>query len=203
MGVEVGAKFAIFEADDKLLAFLKDRAREPFTPVTSDGDAEFERVYRMDVSSLEPQVACPHDVGNVKSVRDVSGVPIDQGFIGSCTGGRFEDLAAAAELLKGKKVHPRVRLVVSPASMEVYQKALREGILEVLVSAEAMVCGPTCGPCAGVHLGILASGERCISATNRNFQGRMGSPGSEVYLASPATVAASAIAGEITDPRGV
>lgn len=203
MGVEVGAKFALFEADEKTLSFLKGRAREPFAPVTSDEGAVFERVYRMDVSGLEPQVACPHDVGNVKPVREVSGMPVDQGFIGSCTGGRMEDLAAAVEVLKGRKVHPRVRLIVSPASMEVYQEALRAGIVEALVGAEAIVCGPSCGPCAGVHMGILASGERCISASNRNFKGRMGSPESEIFLASPATVAASALAGEIVDPRDV
>jgi homoaconitate hydratase family protein len=203
MGVEVGAKFALFEADEKTLAFLKGRAREAFEPVTSDGDAEFEKIYRLDVSGLEPQVACPHDVGNVKSVREVSGVPIDQGFIGSCTGGRLEDLAVAAEILRGRKVHPRVRLIVSPASMEVYGEALRSGILGVFVESGGMVCGPTCGPCAGHHLGILASGERCISASNRNFKGRMGSPESELYLGSPATVAASVVAGEIMDPRGV
>ena len=203
MGVEIGAKFALFEADEKTLEFLKGRAREAFEPVRSDPDAVFERVYRMDVSDLTPQVACPHDVGNVRSVTEVGRVPIDQGFIGSCTGGRLEDLAVAAGILKGRKIHPGVRLIVSPASMEVYREALRTGILETFIEAEVIVCGPTCGPCAGHHMGILASGERCISASNRNFKGRMGSPESELYLGSPATVAASAVAGEITDPRGV
>ena len=203
MGVEIGAKFAIFEADEKTLDFLDGRTREPFTPVKSDPDASFEQIYQMDVSNLPPQVACPHDVGNVKPVSEIDRIPINQGFIGSCTGGRLDDLAAATEILKGKKVHPKVRLVVSPASMEVYRDALRAGILETFIEAEAIVCGPTCGPCPGHHLGILAAGERCISASNRNFKGRMGSPESEVYLASPATVAASAITGIITDPREV
>jgi len=203
MGVEVGAKFALFEADEKTLEFLRGRARGAFEPVGSDLDAEFERVYRMDVSDLSPQVACPHDVGNVRSVTEVGRVLIDQGFIGSCTGGRLEDLAVAAGILRGRRVHPRVRLIVSPASMEVYREALRAGILETFIEADAIVCGPTCGPCPGHHMGVLASGERCISASNRNFKGRMGSPGSELYLGSPATVAASAVFGEVTDPRGV
>ncbi len=203
MGVEIGAKFAIFEADEKTLNFLKGRTREPFTPVKSDPDASFEQIYQMDVSNLTPQVACPHDVGNVKPVSEIDRIPINQCFIGSCTGGRLDDLAIAAELLKGKKVYPGVRLIVSPASMEVYKDALKAGIIETLIDAEAMVCGPTCGPCPGHHLGILAAGERCISASNRNFKGRMGSPESEVYVASPATVAASAITGIITDPREV
>ena len=203
MGVEIGAKFAIFEADQKTLDFLQGRARETFTAVKSDPDASFEQIYRLDVSDLPPQVACPHDVGNVRPVSEVGRVPVDQGFIGSCTGGRLEDLTIAAEILRGKKVHPRVRLIVIPGSMEVYKDALRAGVLETIVEADAIVCGPTCGPCAGSHLGILAAGERCISASNRNFKGRMGSPEAELYLASPATVAASAVAGFITDPREV
>jgi 3-isopropylmalate/(R)-2-methylmalate dehydratase large subunit len=203
MGVEIGAKFAIFEVDEKTLAFLKGRVREPFTPVASDPDAIFEKVYRMDVSGLAPQVACPHDVGNVKPASEVKGVKIDQAFIGSCTGGRLEDLAVAAEILKGKKIDRKVRLIVIPASMEVYKGALEAGILKVLVDAEGIVCAPSCGPCSGQHQGILGAGERCISASNRNFKGRMGSPESEIYLGSAATVAASALKGEITDPREV
>ena len=202
MGVEVGAKFALFEADAKTLEFLKGRTQASFAPVRSDPDAHYERVFQMEVGELVPQVACPHDVGNVKPVTEVAGVAIDQGFIGSCTGGRLEDLTVAAEILKGKKIHPRVRLIVIPASMEVYREAIDRGVLKTLVEAEAIVSGPTCGPCSGHHMGILASGERCITASNRNFRGRMGSPESELYLASPATVAASALAGEIADPRG-
>ena len=201
MGVELGAKFAMFEADQKTFDFLQGRAREPFTPVKSDPDAAFEAVYRLDASRLTPQVACPHDVGNVRPVSEVGRVPIDQGFIGSCTGGRLEDLTVAAEILKGKKVHPRVRLLVIPASMEVYRDALRAGVLETLAEAEAIICGPTCGPCGGSHLGLLAAGETCVSASNRNFKGRMGSTEAKLYLASPATVAASAATGFITDPR--
>jgi 3-isopropylmalate/(R)-2-methylmalate dehydratase large subunit len=203
MGVEIGAKFAIFEADEKTLDFLKGRSEESFTPVKSDLDACFEQTYRLDIITLPPQVACPHDVANVRPVTDVGRVDIDQGFVGSCTGGRLEDLAVAAEILKGRKVHPKVRLIVIPASMEVYKNALKAGILETLVDAEAIICGPTCGPCGGIHLGLLAAGERCISASNRNFKGRMGSPEAEIYLASPATVAASALAGHIIDPREV
>ncbi|MFH1086951.1 MAG: 3-isopropylmalate dehydratase large subunit [Chloroflexota bacterium] len=201
MGVEIGAKFAIFEADQKTLDFLKGRAKESFTPVKSDPDAVFERSHRLDVANLEPQIACPHDVGNVKGISAIGKIPINQAFIGSCTGGRFEDLALALEVMDGRKVHPDVRMIVIPGSTEVYQRALKEGLLAKLVDAGAMVCGPCCGPCAGGSLGILAAGERCIAASNRNFRGRMGSPDSEVYLGSSATVAASAVKGFIADPR--
>jgi 3-isopropylmalate/(R)-2-methylmalate dehydratase large subunit len=203
MGVEIGAKFAIFEADKKTLDFLKGRTKEAFTPVKSDADAIFEQVYYLDVSNLEPQVACPHDVSNVKPVSKVGQVPIDQAFIGSCTGGRFEDLAMAAGMIEGKRLHPRVRMLVIPASTEVYKKALDEGLLSIFIDAGAAICNPCCGPCDGTGMGLLAAGERCIASSNRNFKGRMGSPESEVYLASPATVAASAITGVITDPREI
>lgn len=203
MGVDIGAKFAIFEADEKTLAFLKGRAEESFAPVKSDRNAIFEQTYHLDVSDLEPQVACPNDVGNVKPVSEVGKIPIHQAFIGSCTGGRFEDLAMAAEIIKGKKLHPEVRMIVIPASTEVYKEALQAGLLLTFIESGAIVCGPTCGPCLGGHLGILATGERCIAASNRNFKGRMGSTEAEVYLASPATVAASAITGVITDPRNI
>jgi len=203
MGVEIGAKFAIFEADQKTLDFLQSRAYESFTPVTSDADATFERVFHLNATDLEPQVACPHDVSNVRPISQMDRVPVNQALIGSCTGGRLEDLSVAAEILRGKKVAPGVRLVVIPASMEVYKDALKTGALSTLVEAEAMVCGPTCGPCAGLHAGLLGAGERCVSASNRNFKGRMGSTEAEVYLASPATVAASAVTGYITDPRGM
>jgi 3-isopropylmalate/(R)-2-methylmalate dehydratase large subunit len=201
MGVEIGAKFAIFEADEKTFDFLKGRTEETFTPVKSDHDASFEQTYQLDVTSLEPMVAYPHVVSNVRPVSEVETLPIDQAFVGSCTGGRFEDLAVAAEIVKGKKVHPQVRMIIIPASMEVYKKSLEAGLLSTFIDAGAIICGPACGPCNGSNLGVLAAGERCISASNRNFRGRMGSPESEVYLASPATVAASAITGVITDPR--
>lgn len=201
MGVEVGAKFALFEADEKTLDFLKGRTNEPYTPVVSDEDAVFEQRLQLDVTNLEPQVALPHDVCNVKPISEVGHIPIDQAFLGSCTGGRLEDLSVAAAILKGKKVHPDVRMIVIPASMEVYKQALEADLLDTFIDVGAFVCGPTCGPCMGGHAGILAAGERCVSASNRNFQGRMGSPESEVYLASPATVAASAVAGFVADPR--
>ena len=201
MGVEIGAKFALFEADEKTAAFLSGRVNRPFTPVASDPDAEYENEYVLDVSSLEPMVAWPHDPGNSKEVSQAAGIKIDQAFIGSCTNGRLEDLEIAARILDGKKVHPEVRLLVSPASMEVWKAALEVGYMKTIVEAGALVCDPSCAPCCGQAMTIMAAGERCISTSNRNFQGRMGSPQSEIYLANAATVAASAIAGEITDPR--
>ncbi|MDO8671658.1 MAG: 3-isopropylmalate dehydratase large subunit [Dehalococcoidia bacterium] len=203
MGVEIGAKFAFFEADQKTLDYLNGRARRPAGLFKADADAVYEQVYEIDVSMLQPQVALPHDVGNVKPVSEVGDVKIDQAFLGSCTNARLEDLAVAAAILKGKKVHPETRLIVFPASWEIYLDALRSGILETLIVSGAIICNPGCGPCLGGHMGLLAEGERCIAASNRNFQGRMGSLDSEVYLASPATVAASAIAGRIADPRQI
>ncbi len=201
MGIEMGAKFAIFEADRRVLDYVTARTSEPVHPVYSDPDAAFDAVYRVDIDRLEPQVACPHDLRNVRPVGEVTDTRIDQAFLGGCTNGRLEDLAIAAEILKGRKVHPRVRMIVTPASQAVYKEALRRGIIETLVEAEALVTQSTCGPCAGVHNGVLAAGEVCISSTNRNVRGRMGSPDALVYLASPAVVAASAVAGAIADPR--
>jgi len=203
MGIELGAKFALFEADEKTVEYVKARTDELFTPVKSDPDANFSSSYSIDISSIGPQVACPHDLSNSKPVEEVVCIPIQQCFIGSCTNGSIEDLRIAAKYIKGQKVYPGTRLIVIPASMEIYLQALREGLLEIFVEAEAIVDGPTCGPCAGGSKGLLGAGERGLSTTNRNFQGRMGSPKAEVYLASPATVAASAIAGKITDPRTV
>lgn len=203
MGVEIGAKFAIFEADQKTYDFLKRRTERKYNSVSPDPDARYEKEYEIDVTSLEPMIACPHDPSNSKTVTEVEkeGIKINQGFIGSCTNGRMEDLKMAANILEGNKVHRDVRLIISPSSMEVWKTALKAGLLEIFTEAEALVCHPTCGPCHGGHMGILAAGERCISSTNRNFQGRMGSPQSEVYLANAATVAASAVAGTIVDPR--
>ncbi len=203
MAAETGAKFAIMEADEKVYDFLKGRTDKPFIPVSPDEDANYSARYDIDVTNMSPQVACPHDPSNVKPVEDVAGIPFQQALIGSCTNGRLEDFAIAARILKGKKVHPNIRLLVIPASMEVWRAAMNAGYFDVLTEAGALVCHPTCGPCAGQHLGVLASGEVCLSTTNRNFQGRMGSPQSFVYLASPATVAASCISGVITDPREV
>jgi 3-isopropylmalate/(R)-2-methylmalate dehydratase large subunit len=191
----------MFECDDKTLDFLKGRTDAHFEPVTSDSDAYFESRHSMDVSRLTPQVACPHDVQNVRPASDLADVKIDQAFLGSCTGGRLEDLSTAADILRGRKIAPHVRLIVMPASQEVYRDALAAGVLQALVEADASIGPCSCGPCVGYHSGLLASGERCISSSNRNFKGRMGSPDSEVYLASPATVAASALTGFITDPR--
>ncbi len=201
MSVELGAKFGFFEPDDKVVDFLNGRARKAYSLVQPNLDAVYESVHRVDASILEPQVAFPQNIDNVKSISRVERVKIDQAFIGSCTNGRIEDLRIAAQILKGKKVHPQVRLIVVPASWEVYREALRAGILETLVDAGALICNSTCGPCFGGHMGLLAPGERCIASINRNFQGRMGSAESEVYLGSPATVAASAVEGVIADPR--
>lgn len=203
LAMEMGAKAALVPPDEKTLAYVRARTDRPFTPVYADPDAEYERELEFDVSRLEPQVARPHQVDNVVPVSEVAGLKVDQALLGSCTNGRLEDLEVAARLLKGKRVHPDVRLLVIPASWEVYLEAMRKGVLEALISAGAVVVNPGCGPCLGAHQGLLAPGERCISSTNRNFQGRMGSPEAEVYLASPAVVAASALAGEIADPRSI
>ena len=166
----------------------------------SDKDAVYERTVEFDVSKMEPQVACPSSVDNVKPISEVGNVPIEQAFIGSCTNGRIEDLRLAAEVMKGKRVKDGVRALVIPASQEVYRQALNEGLMEIFTDAGAIVCGSACGPCLGGHIGLLAAGESCVSSSNRNFIGRMGSTQANVYLASPATVAASAITGKLTDP---
>lgn len=203
MGVEVGAKFALFEADAKTDAFLKDRVTRPYEHVTADPDAAYEAQYEFDLSTLTPMVARPGDPGNGVPVESVltEHVKIDQAFLGSCTNARLEDLEVAARIIKGKQIHPDVRMLVSPSSQEVFGQALKAGYLEILADAGALVEHSTCGPCYGGHMGVLGDHEVCISSSNRNFQGRMGSPLAKVWLASPATVAASAIAGEIVDPR--
>ncbi len=203
MSIEAGAKAGIIEPDEKTIKYVKERAGEPITPIRSDEDAEFAKVYEVDASRLEPQVAIPPSVDNVKPVSEVGGIEIQQGFIGTCTNGRLDDLRAAAEILKRRRVKDGVRLVIIPGSQEVYNRALKEGLIEIFIKAGAIVCGPGCGPCIGISRGVLADDEVCISSANRNFVGRMGSPKSKVYLASPATVAASAIKGKITDPREV
>ena len=203
MAVEIGAKFGFFNADDRTLAYLKGRGEGSLEKIAGDADALYEAAYETDVAGLEPQVACPHSVGNVKPVSVVQGKPVHQAVLGSCTNGRLEDLKAAAGILKGKRVNPHTRLLVYPASRDVYIQAMEEGVLRDLAEAGGILCNPSCGPCFGGHVGLLSKGEVCISSTNRNFKGRMGSPGAEVYLASPATVAASALRGQITDPREV
>jgi 3-isopropylmalate/(R)-2-methylmalate dehydratase large subunit len=201
MAVEMGAKAGIIEPDQKSLDYVKARTDKPFKPVKSNTDATYERVVNVDISNLEPQIAVPHSVDNVKPVSEVEDVEVDQAFIGSCTNGRLEDLRSAAQILKNKKIAKSMRLIVIPASQEIYLDALNEGLIRTFMEAGATIGNPNCGPCLGGHMGILADGEACISSSNRNFVGRMGSTKSFVYLASPATVAASAITGKITDPR--
>lgn len=203
MAVEMGAKNGVIEPDETTRKFLEGRVKSlpNFEALKSDKDAVYERTVEFDVSKMEPQVACPSSVDNVKPVSEVGNVPIEQAFIGSCTNGRIEDLRLAAEVLKGKRVKDGVRALVIPASQEVYRQALNEGLLEIFTDAGAIVCGSACGPCLGGHIGLLAAGEACVSTSNRNFIGRMGSTQASVYLASPATVAASAVTGKLTDPQ--
>ncbi|MBS7657935.1 3-isopropylmalate dehydratase large subunit [Candidatus Bathyarchaeota archaeon] len=201
MAAEAGAKAAIIEADKKTLNYLKSTERKPMLLITSGKEADYEKILSINVEELSPRVAVPHKVDNVKPIEEVEGTPINQAFLGSCTNGRLEDLEAAAEILKGRKVKENVRFIVTPASKTVFNEALKNGILEVLMEAGAIITNPTCGACVGTHLGVLGDEEVCISSSNRNFIGRMGSKTSKVYLASPATVAASAIEGVITDPR--
>ena len=201
MAAEMGAKNGYFEPDEITLSYLEGRAQQDFEVVISDPDAVYEAVLHYDISRLEPQVACPHTVDNVKPVSEVEGTRFDQAVIGTCTNGRLEDLEAAAEILKGRKVNPAVRALVLPASHDVYREALKKEILAVLSEAGCVILNPGCGPCLGAHQGILAPGEVALSTANRNFRGRMGSRDSDIYLASPATVAASAVEGKITDPR--
>jgi len=203
MTVEMGAKSGIIEPDETTLKYLKERVNEPFKPIKNDSDAAYERALDLDITDLEPKVSCPPSVDNVKSASEVEDVEIDQAFLGSCTNGRLEDLRLAAGFLKGRKIKREVRMLVIPASQEVYSQALREGLIETFVEAGAYVCSPTCGPCFGGHIGLLAPEEVCVSSSNRNFIGRMGSQKAHVYLASPATVAASALTGKITDPRSL
>lgn len=204
MTVEMGAKNGVVEPDDITRKFLEGRTAKalvPFESLKSDADASYEKAIDIDIADLEPQIACPSSVDNVKLASEIGNVQVEQAFIGSCTNGRMEDLRLAAQILNGKRVKDGVRALVIPASQEVYSQALKEGLIEIFTDAGAFVCGSTCGPCLGGHIGLLASGETCVSTSNRNFIGRMGSTEANVYLASPATAAASAITGRITDPR--
>ncbi|MDO8726111.1 MAG: 3-isopropylmalate dehydratase large subunit, partial [Candidatus Methanoperedens sp.] len=200
MAIEMGAKAGIVPPDKKTDDYLKGRAREKYTPVLADKDAEYIDEFNFDVSDLPPQVARPHEVDNVVSVAEVEGTPLDQIFIGSCTNGRYEDLEVVARILKGKKV--RARTIVLPASREVLIKATESGIVATLLRSGAIIAPPGCGPCLGAHMGVLCEGETCLSTSNRNFRGRMGT-GGLIYLASPETAAASALTGKISDPRDV
>ena len=203
MAIEMGAKTGVVEPDEKTLGYLGERTDGVFDPVYADQDAEYRRVLRLDVDKLEPQIACPHKVDNVKPVSEVAGTKIDQVFIGSCTNGRLEDLEVARSILRGRRIHPDVRLLMVPASRDVYMEALDAGIIHDLMEAGATVSNPSCGACFGGHIGLLAPGEVGLTTSNRNFRGRQGSPEAEVYLSSPAVAAASAVTGAIADPRGL
>lgn len=201
MAAEMGAKNGYFLPDEATLAWARDNGFGAFEPVLSDPDASYEAVLIYDLGALEPQIACPHTVDNVRPVREVEGRPFQQALLGTCTNGRLEDLQVAARILKGRAVHPSVRLLVLPASQAVYLEAMRQGFLEILSRAGGVILNPGCGPCLGAHQGLLAPGEVVVGTSNRNFKGRMGGRDSEIYLASPATVAASALEGKIADPR--
>jgi len=201
MAIEMGAKNGYCAPDAKTFGFLEERAETEYVPVFPDEDAVYERTLRFDASTLGPQVAKPHTVDNVSPVEAVAGTPVQQALLGTCTNGRMEDLRLAAKILEGRKVAAGVRLLVLPASQEILVDALREGLIDTFVKAGAILLNPGCGPCLGAHQGVMAPGEVCISTANRNFKGRMGSRDAEIYLGSPATVAASAITGVITDPR--
>ena len=202
LSMEMGAKVAFVIPDEKTIEYVQQRTDREFTPLTPDPDATYIQEIEVDVSSLTSMVACPHAVDNVKPVSEVAGTKINQALIGSCTNGRLEDLAVAAEILSGKTVSPEVRLLVIPASRSVYLQAMNKGYLEIFVKAGGLVLNPGCGPCLGAHQGLMAPGEVCISTTNRNFKGRMGSSESFIYLASPATVASSAVSGVIKAADG-
>lgn len=202
MAVEAGAKCGLFSSDEKTEAYLKDHNRGgSFKEIFPDEDAHYETNIEIDASELSPMIACPQSVDNVKPVSEVKGLKIDQVYIGTCTNGRIEDLRVAAHILKNEKRHPKTRLIVVPVSVKTYLTAVREGLLETLIEAGALVMPPSCGPCVGIHQGVLGNGEICLSTQNRNFKGRMGNPEGMIYLSSPATAAATAIMGEIADPR--
>ncbi|UCF07276.1 MAG: 3-isopropylmalate dehydratase large subunit [Thermoplasmata archaeon] len=198
---ETGAKVGIFPVDDTTDNFLHSRARTEYDMYRADAKANYENKLEISLPYIEPKIALPHSPANVKAVEEVEGETIDQAFLGSCASGRLEDLRAAAHILRNNKIHDDVRMLVIPASNRVYNQALEEGLIEAFSHAGAVVCNPGCGPCAGIDKGILGEGERCISTSNRNFRGRMGSFSSEIYLASAATVAASALEGEISAPN--
>ena len=200
MAIEAGGKCGIFNPDEKTLDFMKSKTEAKFTPLYSDADAEYAEVIEYNTADIEPQVSFPHSPANTKPISKVGEVVIDQSVIGSCTNGRIEDLRVAAEVLKGRKIHRDVRLIIFPATQAIYLQAMKEGLIETFIESEAVVSTPTCGPCLGGHMGILAKGERSIATTNRNFVGRMGHPESEVYLSNPAIAAASAVLGRIGSP---
>jgi len=201
MVVEMGAKCALFVADEKTLRWVKQRTKRKIKTVVADRDADYEEIREFDISKLSPQLAKPHTVDNVVNIGNVLGTKIDLAYLGTCTNGRLEDLKQAAQILKGKSVHPGVRFVVAPASKEVYLQAAKSGILEVLARSGAVILSAGCGPCVGTHAGIPADGQVVISTANRNFKGRMGNPKASIFLASPLTLAATVVQGKIADPR--
>jgi 3-isopropylmalate/(R)-2-methylmalate dehydratase large subunit len=203
MAIEAGGKNGIIAPDKVTKEFVQSRAKRPYKFFQSDGEAAYRQVLDFDVTGIEPQVAFPHLPSNVKPVSAAGNVPIDQAVIGSCTNGRLEDLRSAARVLKGRKRAPFVRLIIIPATQEIYRQAMKEGLFEIFLDANAVISTPTCGPCLGGYMGILAKGERAVTTTNRNFVGRMGHPESEVYLANPAVAAASAVLGRIGSPEEV
>ena len=200
MAIECGAKNGIFPVDDVTLEYVNGRSEREYKVYEADEDAEYERTITIDLSTLKSTVAFPHLPENTRTFDEIDEIKIDQVVIGSCTNGRMEDMRTAAEILKGKKVADGVRVIVIPATQQIYLNCIKEGLAEIFVQAGAVVSTPTCGPCLGGHMGILAAGERAVSTSNRNFVGRMGHPESEVYLASPAVAAASALKGYIADP---
>ena len=200
MAIEAGGKAGLFAFDDRIEKYVSERAQRPYEAYASDEGAQYVEVIEIDASAIEPQVAFPHLPSNAKPLSEVGQIEIDQAVIGSCTNGRWNDLIEAASVLKGHKVHPRVRCIVIPATQQLYLRAVREGLAEIFVEAGAVLSTPTCGPCLGGYMGVLAAGERCVSTTNRNFVGRMGHVESEVYLANPAVAAASAVLGRIAGP---
>ena len=200
MAIEAGAKNGIFPVDEKTMAYIQGRVDREVTVFEADPDAVYEREIEIDLSALKPTVACPHLPENTKTINELGHIEVQQSVIGSCTNGRIDDMRAAAAILKGRKVHPSVRTIVIPATQEVYLQCIEEGLTKIFIQAGAIVSTPTCGPCLGGHMGILAHGERSVSTTNRNFVGRMGHITSEIYLASPAVAAASAVAGSICAP---
>jgi homoaconitase/3-isopropylmalate dehydratase large subunit len=204
MTTEMGAKAGMIASDDATRRYLEEAgAKDAYRPLDADPGAKYLKTYDLEVDGMGPQVACPNNPANVKPIEDVAGTKIDMAFLGSCTNARIEDLRAAAELLKGEKVASHVRMIVTPASQAIFRQAVKEGLAEVFLEAGATFTSSTCGPCFGGHMGVLAPKEVCISSSNRNYPGRMGSPEALVYLGSPYTVAASAMYGVLTDPREV
>ncbi len=203
MAIEAGGKNGIFPVDDKTIAYVKEHATREYEVYEADADAEYCEVIEIDLSTVKPTVAFPHLPENARTIDNVGEVKIDQVIIGSCTNGRIEDMRIAAQILKGRKVHPDVRCIIIPATQKIWQQSMHEGLFDIFIDAGAAVSTPTCGPCLGGHMGILAKGERAVATTNRNFVGRMGHPESEVYLAGPAIAAASAIAGKIAAPDAI